>query len=94
MSKSIIDEGAVVKAFDMLGLDEYGLGAQDIMIMKTITEKFNNGPVGIKNLAAALGEDEGTIEDVIEPYLIQLGFLERTPRGRTITEKGKEYLKK
>jgi holliday junction DNA helicase RuvB len=94
MNKSIIDEDAVVKAFDMLGLDEYGLGAQDIMIMKTIVEKFNNGPVGIKNLAAALGEDEGTIEDVIEPYLIQLGFLERTPRGRTLTEKGKEYLKK
>jgi Holliday junction DNA helicase RuvB len=78
----------------MLGLDEHGLGVQDIAIMKTIMEKFGNGPVGIKNLAAALGEDEGTIEDVIEPYLIQLGFLERTPRGRTLTEKGKEYLKK
>jgi Holliday junction DNA helicase RuvB len=94
MHKSEINEEAVKKAFDMLGLDEHGLGAQDIAIMKTIMEKFGNGPVGIKNLAAALGEDEGTIEDVIEPYLIQLGFLERTPRGRTLTEKGKEYLKK
>jgi Holliday junction DNA helicase RuvB len=94
MHKSDINEDAVVKAFDMLGLDEHGLGAQDIAIMKTIVEKFNNGPVGIKNLAAALGEDEGTIEDVIEPYLIQLGFLERTPRGRTLTEQGKDYLKK
>jgi Holliday junction DNA helicase RuvB len=94
MHKSEINEQAVTKAFDMLGLDEHGLGAQDIAIMKTIVEKFNNGPVGIKNLAAALGEDEGTIEDVIEPYLIQLGFLERTPRGRTLTEKGKDYLKK
>jgi Holliday junction DNA helicase RuvB len=83
-----------VKAFNMLGLDEHGLGAQDIAIMKIILEKFNNGPVGIKNLAAALGEDEGTIEDVVEPYLIQLGFLERTPRGRTLTEQGKEYVKK
>lgn len=94
MHKSEINEEAVKKAFDMLGLDEHGLGAQDIAIMKTIMEKFGNGPVGIKNLAAVLGEDEGTIEDVIEPYLIQLGFLERTPRGRTLTEKGKEYLKK
>ena len=94
MHKSDINEDAVIKAFDMLGLDQHGLGAQDIAIMKTIVEKFNNGPVGIKNLAAALGEDEGTIEDVIEPYLIQLGFLERTPRGRTLTEQGKEYLKK
>jgi Holliday junction DNA helicase RuvB len=94
MHKSEINEEAVKRAFDMLGLDEHGLGAQDIAIMKTIIEKFGNGPVGIKNLAAALGEDEGTIEDVIEPYLIQLGFLERTPRGRTLTEKGKEYLKK
>ncbi len=94
MHKSDINEDTVVKAFDMLGLDQHGLGAQDIYIMKTIIEKFNNGPVGIKNLAAALGEDEGTIEDVIEPYLIQLGFLERTPRGRTLTEKGREYLQK
>lgn len=94
MHKSDINEDTVVKAFTMLGLDEHGLGAQDIAIMKIILEKFNNGPVGVKNLAAALGEDEGTIEDVVEPYLIQLGFLERTPRGRTLTEQGKKYLKK
>lgn len=94
MHKSDINEDTVVNAFTMLGLDEHGLGAQDIAIMKIILEKFNNGPVGVKNLAAALGEDEGTIEDVVEPYLIQLGFLERTPRGRTLTEQGKEYLKK
>lgn len=94
MHKSDINEDTVVNAFTMLGLDEHGLGAQDIAIMKIILEKFNNGPVGVKNLAAALGEDEGTIEDVVEPYLIQLGFLERTPRGRTLTEQGKKYLKK
>ncbi|MBP6858080.1 MAG: Holliday junction branch migration DNA helicase RuvB [Candidatus Pacebacteria bacterium] len=94
MNKSNINSETVRSAFEMLGLDEYGLGAQDVLLMKTIMEKFNNGPVGIKNLSAALGEDEGTIEDVMEPYLIQLGFLERTPRGRTLTEKGKEYLKK
>ena len=94
MNKSDIDTQTVASAFEMLGLDEYGLGAQDVLLMKTIMDKFNNGPVGIKNLSAALGEDEGTIEDVVEPYLIQLGFLERTPRGRTLTEKGKEYLKK
>lgn len=94
MHRKGIDEETVHHAFDMLGLDEHGLGAQDIILMRSIDEKFSGRPVGIKNLAAALGEDEGTIEDVIEPYLIQLGFLERTPRGRTLTEKGKEYLKK
>ncbi|MCC7436851.1 Holliday junction branch migration DNA helicase RuvB [Candidatus Nomurabacteria bacterium] len=94
MNKTDIGEDSVKAAFEMLGLDEYGLGAQDIVLMKTILEKFNNGPVGIKNLSAALGEDEGTIEDVVEPYLIQLGFLERTPRGRMLTEKGKNYLNK
>ncbi len=94
MNRSNLDENSVKKAFEMLGLDEHGLGNQDLVFMKTILEKFGGGPVGVKNIATAMGEDEGTIEDVVEPYLIQLGFLERTPRGRIITEKGKEYLKK
>ncbi len=94
MNRSNLDESSVKKAFEMLGLDEHGLGNQDLVFMKTILEKFGGGPVGVKNIATAMGEDEGTIEDVVEPYLIQLGFLERTPRGRIITEKGKEYLKK
>ncbi len=93
MTKNDFDDDSVKKAFEMLGLDEQGLGNQDIALMKTIAEKFGGGPVGVKNIATAMGEDEGTIEDVVEPYLIQLGFLERTPRGRTLTQKGKEYLK-
>lgn len=94
MHRSELDESSVKKAFEMLGLDEHGLGSQDVLLMKTVLEKFGGGPVGVKNIATAMGEDEGTIEDVVEPYLIQLGFLERTPRGRSLTEKGKEYLKK
>jgi holliday junction DNA helicase RuvB len=88
-----ISEEAVSKAFEMLGLDEHGLGHQDIIFLKTLSEKFSGGPVGVKNIATAMGEDDGTVEDVIEPYLIQLGFIERTPRGRVLTEKGKGYLK-
>lgn len=94
MHKKDIDPETISHAFDMLGLDEHGLGSQDITFLKTLSEKFSGGPVGVKNIATAMGEDEGTIEDVVEPYLIQLGFLERTPRGRTLSEKGKEYLKK
>ncbi len=94
MHKSEINEGSVSEAFKMLGLDEYGLDGQDMTFLKVLFEKFGGGPVGIKNIATAMGEDEGTVEDVVEPYLIQLGFLERTSRGRVITEKGKEYLSK
>lgn len=94
MHKKDIDPETIGHAFDMLGLDDHGLGSQDISYMKTLSEKFGGGPVGVKNIATAMGEDEGTIEDVVEPYLIQLGFLERTPRGRTLSEKGKEYLRK
>lgn len=94
MHKRDIDEGTVQEAFALLGLDDHGLSTHDIIILKTLKEKFGGGPTGIKNLAAATGEDEGTIEDVVEPYLIQLGLIERTPRGRVITEKGRGYLEK
>ncbi len=94
MQGKTIDRGTVEEAFALLGLDEQGLSKGDFSILKAIEEKFSGGPVGIKNLAAATGEDEGTIEDVIEPYLIQLGFIERTPRGRVLSEKGKGYMYK
>jgi Holliday junction DNA helicase RuvB len=94
MNGKDISPEVVNKAFDMLGLDNHGLGNQDILFLKTLSEKFGGGSVGVKNIATAMGEDDGTIEDVVEPYLIQLGFLERTPRGRILTEKGKDYLKK
>lgn len=93
MHKKDIGEETISSAFEMLGLDEYGLGNQDTLFLRTLSEKFGGGPVGAKNIATSMGEDEGTIEDVVEPYLIQLGFLERTPRGRILTEKGREYLK-
>ena len=92
--KKEIDQAAITEAFELLGLDELGLSANDRTMLRAMQEKFNGGPVGIKNLAASTGEDEGTIEDVIEPYLIQCGLIERTPRGRVITEKGKEYLQR
>ncbi len=87
-----IDAAAVHEAFALLGLDDNGLSNNDLLILKTLKEKFNGGPTGVKNLAAATGEDEGTIEDVVEPYLIQLGLMERTSRGRVLTEKGKAYI--
>lgn len=72
-------------ALDLLEVDRYGLDATDRRILYTVIEKFAGGPVGLDTLAAAVGEDAGTIEDVYEPYLIKNGFLNRTPRGRTVT---------
>jgi Holliday junction DNA helicase RuvB len=69
----------------MLDVDDQGFDAQDRRLLRTIIEKFAGGPVGVDNLAAAIGEEKGTIEDVLEPYLIQQGFVIRTPRGRMAT---------
>jgi Holliday junction DNA helicase RuvB len=69
----------------MLEVDEQGFDAQDRKLLLTIIEKFAGGPVGVDNLSAAIGEERGTIEDVLEPYLIQQGFIMRTPRGRMAT---------
>ena len=73
-------------AMDLLEVDRYGLDQTDRLLLSTIIEKFAGGPVGLDTLAAAIGEDAGTIEDVYEPYLIKKGFLLRTPRGRAVTE--------
>ena len=62
------------------------------IILETIADKFGGGPVGLDTIAAALGEDSGTIEDVYEPYLLQLGFINRTPRGRIVTRAGYEHM--
>lgn len=94
MHQRNIDTQVIEEAFSLLGLDSYGLSKHDHAILAAIRDKFSGGPVGIKNLAAATGEDEGTIEDVIEPYLIQMGLIERTPRGRILSEKGRQYLEK
>ncbi len=73
-------------ALDMLDVDKLGLDQTDRLILVTMIERFNGGPVGLDNLAAAIGEDRGTIEDVYEPYLIKNGFIVRTPRGRMVSE--------
>ena len=73
-------------ALDILDVDKLGLDQTDRMIMTTMIERFNGGPVGLDTLSAAIGEDSGTIEDVYEPYLIKNGFITRTPRGRVVSE--------
>ncbi|MFS1705144.1 Holliday junction branch migration DNA helicase RuvB, partial [Alteromonas sp. AMM-1] len=74
-------------ALDMLDVDKEGFDYMDRKLLQAIIEKFNGGPVGLENLAAAIGEEKETIEDVIEPFLIQQGFLQRTPRGRIATSR-------
>lgn len=89
---SIITKSIVMKALESLEVDELGLDNTDIIILKTIIEKFNGGPVGLETLAAASGEETNTIEDMYEPYLIQLGFVARTPRGRICTPNAYKHL--
>ena len=90
-------EGNITKdvadyALDLLEVDKYGLDKGDRSILITMIEKFGGGPVGLDTLAAALGEDSGTLEDVYEPYLIKNGFINRTPRGRIVTELAYKHL--
>jgi Holliday junction DNA helicase RuvB len=80
------------EALALLEVDESGLERFDRELLRAITEKFGGGPVGLSTLAVALGEEPDTIEDVYEPYLLQLGFLQRTPRGRIVTELGREHV--
>jgi Holliday junction DNA helicase RuvB len=80
-------------SLEMLEIDNQGLDETDRKILSAIAKKFNGGPVGLKNIAASISEEEATIEDVYEPYLMQLGFLARTPKGRVITPDGAEHIK-
>ena len=73
-------------ALDLLEVDKYGLDQNDRNILMTVIEKFHGGPVGLDTLAASIGEDSGTIEDVYEPFLVQNGFIIRTPKGRMVTD--------
>lgn len=82
----------VRKALALLEIDEAGLNQIDRDMLTLIIEKFDGGPVGLKTIAAALSEEEATIEEVNEPYLLQIGFLERTPRGRMVTKQGYEHV--
>ncbi|HTE49170.1 MAG TPA: Holliday junction branch migration DNA helicase RuvB [Candidatus Paceibacterota bacterium] len=88
----ILDQEIVKDALNMLAVDNIGLNTSDRKFLEILIEKFNGGPVGLKTMAAALSEEEATIEEVIEPYLIQLGLLERTARGRVATSKAYGHL--
>lgn len=84
-SNGLIDSATANNALDILQIDKFGLDNTDRALLNIIADKYNGGPVGIETLATALGEDTKTIEDVYEPYLVQKGFIQRTPRGRKLT---------
>ena len=93
----VMADGAINKktsslALDRMKIDELGLDSIDRLILKTMIRNYNGGPVGLETIAAAIGEEAVTIEDVYEPYLMQIGFLSRTPRGRTVTPAGYAHL--
>jgi Holliday junction DNA helicase RuvB len=88
-----IDRAIAMDALQMMDVDTYGFDEIDRKLMLTILEKYNGGPVGVGSLSAAINEDEDAIEDIYEPYLIQIGFLDRTPRGRMATRKAFEHFR-
>lgn len=90
----VIDADVAKKALEMLEVDDLGLDSSDRRVLLTLVDKFDGGPVGLDTVAAALSEDADTVMDVYEPYLIQLGFLERTPRGRMATQRAYAHLRR
>lgn len=94
LNEGKIDIGITQHALKALNVDEHGLDEMDNKILSTIIDKFKGGPVGITTIATAVGEEAGTLEEVYEPFLIQEGFLQRTPRGREVTGKAYEHLGK
>ncbi len=91
MGEGIITEEEARRALSRLEIDEYGLDSIDRRLLLTMIQNYNGGPVGLETIAAAIGEEAVTIEDVYEPYLMQIGFLSRTPRGRTVTGAAYRY---
>jgi Holliday junction DNA helicase RuvB len=87
VTREIADEALALLEVDGAGLERF-----DRELLRAVVERFGGGPVGLSNLAVALGEEAETIEDVYEPYLLQLGFLQRTPRGRIVTELGRAHV--
>jgi Holliday junction DNA helicase RuvB len=90
-------EGAITlaiaqEALELHEVDALGLERTDRELLRAIVDRFGGGPVGLSTLAVSLGEEQDTIEDVYEPYLLQLGFIQRTPRGRVVTELGRAHL--
>lgn len=92
VNKGKLDKTTIDKTLLLLGIDELGLNESDRKLLDAIINKFKGGPVGLNTLAAALSEEQATIEEVNEPYLIQMGLLDRTPRGRIATEKAYQHL--
>jgi Holliday junction DNA helicase RuvB len=92
LEASDVNNDIVTQTFSLLEIDTLGLGAPDRAVLEVIMQKFNGGPVGLNTIAAATGEEPSTIEDVIEPYLIRQGLLERTPRGRVATPEAYSHL--
>ena len=80
------------QALSMLQIDAFGLDEMDRRVLETIVDKFDGGPVGLETIAASISEEADTIMDVVEPYLLQLGFLDRTPRGRLATRRAYDHL--
>ncbi len=91
-ASGVIDAESAQAALELLEIDPLGLDDLDRRVLHTIIEKFDCGPVGLKTIAASIGEEEDTIMDVVEPYLLQLGFLQRTPQGRVATQKACQHL--
>ena len=87
-----VTAGIAYEALDLLEVDEHGLERSDRALLEAIVQKFGGGPVGLSTLAVALGEEPDTIEDVYEPYLLQQGFIQRTPRGRIVTTSGRAHI--
>ena len=87
-----ISQGSAIKALNALKVDELGLDDVDKRYLLTIIERFNGGPVGLEAIASAIGEEVTNLEDVLEPYLLQIGMINRTPRGRVVTQKAYEHL--
>jgi Holliday junction DNA helicase RuvB len=90
----IIDKDLGLKALDLLDIDDRGLDSADRLLLLSIIDNYDGGPVGVETISALISEERGTIEDFIEPYLMQIGFLQRTPRGRQVTERAYKHLNK
>ncbi len=91
-ANGVVNRGVTIEAMGKLEVDELGLDEIDRKVLRTIIQKFGGGPVGLDTIAASISEESDTIEGVYEPYLLQLGFLERTPRGRQATRLAYEHL--
>lgn len=89
--KDVVDKQTVQDSLDLLGIDNMGLSVADRKLLQAIIEKYKGGPVGLNTIATSISEDEGTLEDFNEPYLMQIGFLERTSRGRKTTQRASKH---